>query len=437
MIRSVLSLGLVAALLAVPAATSGPGGTPEVSQVRESVAYLTSAYHISTADAERRMRLQGDKDALTRRLAGALPGEYAGGWLDQRRGGVLTVAATNPERARRVIAWLPHGSEIQVLPAAYSLADLTRIERRAATRTGAYAQVDVVRNRVDLWTEQRSRVARAVSALGSDRSAVTVRTPPRETPTKCEVYECDPPIRAGISIGIGNAAGEQIDTCTSAFNIRDNLGRLYTSTAGHCFTEKPGAETIVSQKPAGGGVTLVADKRWEGSVVRNTTNPRRDFAFVRVMNTATWFPAGKPWNIDFFHCSAEPQVRTCRESLNKHRYRITGVKRYADMEPGEIVCMSGASQMYAAVKPGTRCGEITAKPNGGIRTNICAKPGDSGSPLFDQDTGVAYGIEASIEDPEMHAKCPPAHKQITNYTALSSALDAASTPAVTYRLIAN
>src|SRR3954451_9702088 len=127
MIRSVLSLGLVAALLAVPAATSGTGGTggtPEVSQVRESIAYLTSAYHISTADAERRMRLQGDKGALTRRLAGALPGEYAGGWLDQRRGGVLTIASTRPDHTRQVVRTMPHGAEIRVVPAAYSLADL-------------------------------------------------------------------------------------------------------------------------------------------------------------------------------------------------------------------------------------------------------------------------------------------------------------------------
>lgn len=437
MIRSLLSLSLVATLLAVPAAAGGPGGTPDVSQIRESVAYLTSAYHISTADAARRMRLQADKDALTRRLADALPREYAGAWLDQGHGGVLAIAATNPDRMRRVAAGHPHSDEIRVIPAAYSLADLTRVRRRAAARTGEYAQVDVVRNRVEVWTGRRARAAAALSSLGAERRAVTVRTPPRGTPTACQWNSCDPPIRAGITIQIGNAAGDPFDACTSGFNIKDNHGNLYTSTAGHCFTDRKNAETIVSMKPHD-GVDLIGDRRWAGSVVQKDASPRADFAFIRVMNTATWFPHGKPRNIDYFHCSAEPQVRTCRESLNSHRYRITGLKRYADMSEGEIVCMSGASLQTVRVKPGTRCGEITAKPDGAIRTNICAKPGDSGSPLFDQDTGVAYGIENFVQgDTEPGSKCQPAFQQKTVYTALSSALAAARTHNRTYTLITN
>jgi len=291
---------------------------------------------------------------------------------------------------------------------------------------------------VDLWTERRSHVSRAVSALGQDRSAVTVRTPPRETPTACTWNSCDPPIRAGILIQMGNAAGEPfMEFCTSGFNIQDDQGHLYTSTAGHCFTDKPGAETIISVKEHN-DVTLVGDRRFAGSVVRNEASPRLDFTFVRVMNTATWFPNGIPRNIDYFHCSAEPQVRICRESLNSHRYRIRGIKQYRDMDAGEIVCMSGASIQTSRVKPGTRCGEITAKPNGGIRTNICAKRGDSGSPLFDQDTGEAYGIENSVDgDTDPASKCLPAFQQKTNYTALSSALAAAHTPNRTYTLITN
>lgn len=433
MIRSVSSLGLVAALFAV-SPTAGDGGAsnegPPFSQVSDSVAYLTGTYRITTADAMRRMRLAVDKDALTGRLAGALPEEYAGDWMDQRHGGVLVVASTRPDHTRQVVRGLPHGDEMRVVSAAYSLAELTRIQGRAGTRTGTYAQVDVVRNRVDLWTDRRARVTRAVRALGTDGRPVEVRTEPRETPTDCSVYECDPPIRAGISIGIADKDGRRLDFCSSAFNIKDDKGNLYTSTAGHCFTDKKGAETITSPKDE----SIVADRRWAGSVVKNETNPRLDFAFVRVEDTRKWFPDGQPRNADYFKCSEEHQPKTCDRDLENPLYRITDIRPYASMSEGDIVCMSGASIQMAKVKPGTRCGEITALENGGIRTNICAKPGDSGSPLLDQPTHKAYGIENSINSGG-EGKCGAAEDQRTNYTPLSSALAAAHSSDHTYKLI--
>jgi streptogrisin C len=445
MIRSLSSLGLLAALLAAPAATArnGPAEPAVPPQIRESVAYLTSTYHISAAEAVRRLRLQADTDTLTRRLAVALPREYAGAWLDQEQGGVLDVASTRPGHTRQVISRLPHAAEIRVLPAAYSLTDLTRLQRRAGARTGAsargaYAQVDVMRNRVAVWTGRGADVSRAVAALGQDRQAVTVRTWPRQTPTACTFLECDPPIRGGITIGIGKLSGDIIDYCTSGFNIHDNQGRLYTSTAGHCFTQvkKPQkAQTIVSLKEHD-GKKIVANRSLAGSVVRVSSGPRLDFAFVRVEDTATWFPAGKPRNIDFFKCSEEAQPELCNTDLQKHRYRITGIKPYNNMMVGEVVCMSGASIQEFKVKPGTRCGKITALPGGGIQTNICAKRGDSGSPLFDQNTHEAYGIENSIAGSD-EGKCPPPNEQQTFYTALSSALAAADSPGVTYSLIAH
>jgi streptogrisin C len=436
-IRFMSSLGLGAALLAVPGAAGGAGlaGSRVPSQIRESVAYLVGTYHVGTADAMRRMRLQADKEALTRRLAVALPGEYAGGWLDQRHGGVLAVASTRPEHARRVAGALPHGREIRVRSAAYSLAELARIRRRVDARTGAYAQIDVAGNRVAVWSTRPSRVSRALAALGRDRRAVAVRRLPRQAPTACSFFECDPPIRAGISIGIGDKDGELLDYCTSAFNIRDNEGHFYAGTAGHCFTDRHGAKTVVSLK-AHKGKDLVADTRWPGSVVANSRGPRRDFAFVRVRDTATWFPEGEPRNIDFFQCSTEHQPATCDKDLQSHHYRITGIKPYEGMSKGDIVCMSGASPQLARVQPGTRCGEITDLPDGGIRTNICAKPGDSGSPLFDQPTHRAYGIENSVDgDAKPGSTCLPADEQKTNYTALSVALHAANTSLRKYHLI--
>jgi streptogrisin C len=221
---------------------------------------------------------------------------------------------------------------------------------------------------------------------------------------------------------MGKASGKALDYCTSAFNVADQTGALYTSTAGHCFTLLKNAATIVSPKYG----TIIANKDEAGSAIDDNLTPRRDFAFVRVPDVPTWYPAGKPRNIDYFHCSKQPQPSPCDPSLNKHRYRITALKAYADMSVGEVVCMSGASPRKGEVAPGTRCGAITELPDGGIRTNICAKRGDSGSPLFDQVTRTAYGIESSVESESGdQGLCVTADKQKTNYTALSAALTAA------------
>src|SRR5262245_24823555 len=61
-----------------------------------SVAYLKTTYGISTAEAKRRLVLQRDAAAIARDLATRMPDTYAGMWLDQRRGGILTVASTTP-----------------------------------------------------------------------------------------------------------------------------------------------------------------------------------------------------------------------------------------------------------------------------------------------------------------------------------------------------
>src|SRR5262249_45389793 len=149
------------------------------------------------------------------------------------------------------------------------------------------------------------------------------------------------------------------------------------------------------------------------------------YAFVRVIQTGEWFPSGHSKNAILFKCSAEPQPATCDTSKEDLTYPIRDIKNYDDMSVGDVVCMAGASPMKFAVKPGVRCGEITEKPDGGIRTNICAKRGDSGSPLFDQPTNKAYGIENSVESSDT-GPCLPAAEQQTNYTPLSTALAAAS-----------
>ncbi|HSV65695.1 MAG TPA: hypothetical protein VLJ59_07290 [Mycobacteriales bacterium] len=74
---------LAATLLVSPFAggtgDSGPGSAaPPPDQIRESVDYLVSTYGVSTAEAVRRVVLDADSADVGRRLARALPDEYAG-----------------------------------------------------------------------------------------------------------------------------------------------------------------------------------------------------------------------------------------------------------------------------------------------------------------------------------------------------------------------
>lgn len=95
---------------------------------------------------------------------------------------------------------------------------------------------------------------------------------------------------------------------------------------------------------------------------------------------------------------------------------------------GWVVCASGSganNQDYGGIVdtgagrgyyPGTRCGVVTQK-DGGIVTNICARRGDSGGPLFSEIDWKAYGIlEGSVQS----RTGPCAAGEINNYTPLTN-----------------
>lgn len=357
-------------------------------------------------------------------------------WLDQQGGGVLMVASTNTVHADQVIRGLPHRDELRTTPARYSLAELERIRDRVRAAVGdlASAQVDVLGNRVEVWTGQPDRVRRALSGA-APAGAVAVRPVPAVTPTACPtVFDCGPPMRGGISVELGNANKEPMGTyCTSAFNIRDGRKNFYAMTAGHCFKLRPAAFYLINPR----NDSVISERNSTRAAILDQRSPRVDFAITPIVNPDRWMPSGKRRNGVFMECSAEPMPNPCA-GPRKSRYPITGMKNYGDMIIGEVVCMAGASPLTGAVKPGTRCGQITAKPDGAIQTNICAKLGDSGSPLFDQTTHTAYGVESGLAAGQVTGKCDPFDQVQTLYTPLSVILDTANQlTGVDYRLITN
>lgn len=416
---AVVALGTAAFLPTSSALPSKAAAGPPSEQMQESVDYLIDTYGISTGEAVRRVALDADSVELGQRLAQELPDDYAGMWLDQRDG-VMVVTATDPSRTREVVRTLPHRDEIRVEPARYSRRALDRIRGEAQSVLGetGYAEIDQQTDRVDVWTASPD-VRGALTARGLDPRSYSVRVPEKGTPTACTPFDCDPPFRGGIAIELKDNQGDMGTFCTSAFNLIDDQGNFYATTAGHCITRAGNNPHFLFQNDR-----LVATRT--GAVIRDSDAPLRDFAVMPILNPGVWMPPGPPHNIIKFHCGT-PSPSPCFASLNKHRYQIWDVRNYNDMVVGNLVCMTGASIYTALVQPGTRCGEITALPDGGIQTNICARRGDSGSPLFNQSTHTAFGIESQVVAPnDPFVRCADDAPHKTLYTPISRVLTIAS-----------
>jgi streptogrisin C len=111
------------------------------------------------------------------------------------------------------------------------------------------------------------------------------------------------------------------------------------------------------------------------------------------------------------------------------RIHITNMSTPADVHDNWVVCASGAaassldytdavdSGAGQGYRPGTRCGVVTGQSNGMIDTDLCARAGDSGGPLFDEVTNSAIGIlEGNTQD--RYGKCLAGESN--NYVPLST-----------------
>ncbi len=106
-------------------------------------------------------------------------------------------------------------------------------------------------------------------------------------------------------------------------------------------------------------------------------------------------------------------------------YAVKGAYDYSQIAPGWVACGTGSGDdsevgytVNTDVLPGTRCGEITGK-NGGLVSNICSRPGDSGGPLFSEIDGMAYGILHGGYDGNGPCPTSPAGTEWSDYSPMS------------------
>ncbi|WP_052745023.1 trypsin-like serine protease [Micromonospora sp. HK10] len=424
-------------------AGSGPAAgrnTGELARTAPaSVAYLTDRYGIPAAEAARRLALQERSGTLAGTLAARFPAEYGGMWLDQAGGGLLTIGATRPETLRSALAADPDAAHLRVVPVRASLARLTDAATRLARTLGVTAGTDVVVDQranelVVLSTgADDARLAEALAGAGVPaRSQARIAAGTVEK--ACDPRYCDrAPMRGGIRLDVPRDNGT-VGGCTTGFNVRDKNNVDYVLTAGHCVLSSTHTHR---------------DRTWhqylgpKAPVGYESTNPGlgenaypNDYAIIPYPGDALreWaYPVRKtgatPSLVNYWCVKDNPRCTGSRDVA------ITGYVPVSQVKAGWVVCATGSAytpksgEVYvdsgagAGYLPGTRCGEVLGTSTGGIDVRICARPGDSGGPLFTETDGKALGILSYGDDGS--GACTNPNEQ-NHYAGVSTILDRAN-----------
>jgi hypothetical protein len=192
------------------------------------------------AEMDRRFAMEEQMTPLED-LAERLP-NFAGHWIDQPRGGIITVAFTSgaDDHRQALLSLVPPGAQLELINVRFSLAELNAVYERIAKASDelrsqgiqiAHLGVDVSENRVKVGVVALDAGAESTLRARYGDAIVTVYANP--TPTACTGKETciGPPLRGGIS---GAPAGTTYrNRCSIAFMVHySNLWQWLT--AGHC-----------------------------------------------------------------------------------------------------------------------------------------------------------------------------------------------------------
>jgi streptogrisin C len=445
-------------------AVTGPAhaGPPNLDphQVRGSIAHLRKTYGVTEREALRRLQLQVTAAGLADRLQRQSAGSYAGLSLDQEHGGVLVVATTQPLATAKLLTRTPDRAHITVKKVAYSLSHLRATRQRVAAELGdgpesvLLPRVSEETNRVVVWKRDwlvavKPFAAQAQGALdrvvAESGGTVVVRSQPRPNPLSAQgdVGQCHPlyctgygPMRGGIRLDLQRDDGST-GGCTSGFNVRAQGGsydgQAFVLTAGHCVV----SARHQHQDFAYHQNDLVL--REEAGLAVN--NFPFDYALMPYADQAAanvWLNSAAEHNLVLAWCrngGMDSDANTpCKDGDRNDdgRVHITSVNTAAEVHAGWVVCATGAgassvdypdvvdSGAGAGYRPGTRCGVVTGQSNGAIDTDLCARAGDSGGPLFSEATNSAIGI---LEGNTQDRSGPCQAGESNNYVPLSTIFD--------------
>lgn len=448
---------LFAATVTAAPASAGPSLHTEIdpATVKESIEYLVQTYGVSQREALRRLELQNDATKLEEKLKREAAGEYGGMWLDQQAGGELVVAMTKPAAAQRHIAALPDRANIEVRTVKNSLASLQSAYDRISKQVGAGPEsvylpaVSKTENRVVVWERAwlkenkvgaNSLAQPEVRTFDAEPGMVTSRTLQKPTPfagTPVDWGFCHPlyctnygPMRGGLRLDMTRDNGT-VGGCTSGFNLRTTGGAFpgvpWVLTAGHCMATK------TNNVPTQHNNQVVVNQHG----IEKNFYPY-DYAAVQYVDKATatkWLEGQTNRNTVLKYCrngGLDSNGDTpCGPQATSQNQEITKVTPLSGILAGAVVCATGSgssavnypdsvdSGAGADYLVGTRCGRVLST-DVGINTDLCARAGDSGSPLFSQVDKAGLGILNGSQQARSGA-CQQG--ELNNYAPLSTILE--------------
>jgi len=420
---AVLTLSILA-LIGANLAISSPAASEDSSNhvAWFSRHYLMTKYGVSDAEAMRRMQLQWQVPRLDKKLSERFPHDYGGIWIDQAGGGIARVGMTNP-------ALLTDGSlsgfsdkkHITAVKVQYSLQQLEETSAKLDHNLGAglgrpiNTSIDVPHNVVVLAEIGKSPTAlgklpklenssiadqfvvhRHVDGdlkIGDVKQSQASKTSIEPNRT-CDPITCGPSMRGGLRLNVTRDDGT-VGGCTNGFNVtrldqNDSSTVDYMLTAGHCVL---GDRHSGVQHTTHNGIEV--GKEVEGTAFEDDSYPL-DFALM-------------PYETN------DIRDYWLNESVHQHQILSTCVSSAGGCIDGDlldsgsyeqlpsvgtVMCATGSSSTSsegpAGWVDGTRCGEVESGGDGGIRTNICSRKGDSGGPLFWEAGGGGYATVAGI-----------------------------------------
>ncbi|MFC9254521.1 trypsin-like serine protease [Amycolatopsis thailandensis] len=407
--------------------------SPDPASVRESVRYLVENYRVNEKEALRRLELQTDGVKLDELLTRERGAEYGGMWLDQDKG-QLVVAMTKPAAAEPYLKAMPDRGDVRTQQVQHSLRQLTAAKERVAAKVGAGPEavylpaVSESENRVVLW--ERAWVAQEKAAMRAAGDVVTaevntareaaaaepdvvvsrvLKNPNALSTPNVDLGFCHPlyctnhgPMRGGLRLDMKRDDGTW-GGCTSAFNLRSTgggfPGKGWVLTAGHCMRTK------TNNTPTQHNGNDVVQQHG----IEKSSYPY-DYAALPYVNDAAatkWLEGQTGRNRVLKYCrnggmDSNGDTPCGQQATSVDEY-ITGAHKLADIKAGWVVCASGTASSAvnypdsvdsgagAGYLVGTRCGRVLST-DVGINTDLCARPGDSGGPLFSQADHAALGI---------------------------------------------
>ena len=417
-----LATSLVLCALVLPSQSSAL--TPASNPSTWESSSLAESEGLPPSEAMAALQREAKAPLIEPAIARALSDSFAGIWIDESRPGAIVVGISGPisksqrqsvlevaadyglegflklqpsPRSARSVAILRDQVERSVHQIGLSSVGDQAVEISSDPRNGT-VQVLEFKGAAGL-TKARSLASELEQEFSNGAvSVVQASGRPRKFTVECSLFFCDTPLRGNV--GIANEVG---GGCTAGF-YATSRGSVEPQllTAGHC------AESAASvfYEP---GVTYYEPGSYltASAAVPNTFSPiglawrwvngtDGDFGLIAIEDPTAWDP--RPWIR--LRNGSDCSSGTCTAITESFRYWITAD---AGSVVGMRVCAGGPYEGR------THCSKVTAvgvtqtfsdgtTVSGLGKTSLCAKPGDSGAPVFSLNTArglVVGGIPGS------------------------------------------